>query len=73
MTIEAVRDALHANAPFKIFTADGRRIDIPHSDFAMLSRSGRLLHVSLDNDQTEVIDILLVTSIQKQNGATTEK
>jgi hypothetical protein len=58
---------------FKVFTADRCWIDIPHSDFAMLSRSGRLLHVSLENDHTEVIDILLVTSIQKQNGADAEK
>lgn len=71
MTVELVRDALHSNQPFKVFMADGRFVDIPHPDFAMLSRSGRILHVSLENDRTEAIDVLLVVSVQKQNGVVT--
>lgn len=51
--------------------AAGRSVEVPHPDFAMLSRTGRILHVSLENDRTKAIDLLLVVSIQKQNGAVT--
>ena len=71
MTIELVREALHSHQPFRVFMADGRSVEVPHPDFAMLSRTGRILHVSLENDRTEAIDLLLVVSIQKQNGVVT--
>jgi len=71
MTTEVIQDALHSNQPFKVLTADSRCIEVPHPDFAMLSRSGRILHLALENDRTEAIDVRLVVSIQKQNGVTT--
>lgn len=71
MTTEVIRDALHSNQPFKLFTADSRWIEVPHPDFAMLSRSGRVLHIALENDRTEAIDLFLVVSVEKQNGGAT--
>jgi hypothetical protein len=68
VTTEIIQDALHGNQPFKVLTADSRCIEVPHPDFAMLSPSGRILHVALENDHTEAFDIRLVVSIQKKNG-----
>ena len=71
MTIEAVREALRTRRPFKVTTADGRTFDVPHPEFAMLSRSGRLLLVAMENDRLEALDVLLLTSLQQQTSLPT--
>lgn len=71
MTSTAVIQALNQRRPFKLVTADGRTFEVPHPEFAMVSRSGRLLHVALEDERTETLDLLLVTSIQTQNGLPT--
>jgi hypothetical protein len=66
MTVEKIRTLLRA-APFQSFevhTPDGRAFQIPHPDFAMLSGTGRLLHVARpESDQEDIIDIALITDI----------
>lgn len=66
MTIEAVREAVHARRPFKVTLADGRTLDVPHGDFASISPTGRLLYIAQDNDHLEAVDVLLITGIQQE-------
>lgn len=71
MTIDKVRSLLGA-APFKAFivhTPDGRSFPVPHPEFAMLSGTGCLLHISrLASDEEDIIDIALITDIVIREG-----
>lgn len=70
MTIEQLRD-MHAAKPFRPFNihfADGRRLTIRHPEFLARSPSGRTAIVYGKNDHFEVIDLLLVTSLETVNG-----
>jgi len=72
MTVEKMRSLLRA-APFQSFvvhTPDGREFNVPHPDFAMLSGTGRLLHVARpESDLEDIIDVALITDIAIQaNG-----
>lgn len=67
MTIEQIRE-MHAARPFQpfdIFLADGRRFRVELPEFLMQSHSGRTITVSLAEDRTAVIDLLLVTSLEQ--------
>jgi hypothetical protein len=64
MTAEAIRTELRANRPFRLRTADGKVVDVPHPDFATLSPSGRTLIVFNKDDSYEVLDVLLVAAIE---------
>jgi hypothetical protein len=68
MTTEAVREVLRNRRPFKVTVADGRTLEVPHPEFAMLSRSGRLLHVAAENDRVEVLDVLLITGLRHESS-----
>ena len=73
MTKEQIRSLYNA-VPFEAFRvhmANGRSVDVPHPDFMHLSPTGRRLIVDKPNDSFEVIDILLVTSVETfpKNGA----
>jgi hypothetical protein len=66
MTVEKIRSLLRATPfqSFEVHTPDGRAFQIPHPDFAMLSGTGRLLHVARpESDQEDIIDIALITDI----------
>jgi hypothetical protein len=51
--------------------ANGKSADVPHPDFINLSPTGRILIVSRADDSFELIDTLLVTSLETlpKNGA----
>jgi len=66
MTTDAVRRTLASRRPFKVITADGRTIQVPHPEFAAMSPSGRLLFVATEGDNLETIDLLLVVSLQEE-------
>jgi hypothetical protein len=73
VTKEQIRSLYNA-VPFEAFRvhmANGRSVDVPHPDFMHLSPTGRRLIVDKPNDSFEVIDILLVTSVETfpKNGA----
>lgn len=55
-------------APFRIHLADGRNIDVPHPDFVSLDPRGRVAHVFRSDGRSEFIDIMLVASLELQNG-----
>ncbi len=70
MTIEQVRKVLRSQ-PFRAFVlnlADGRSVGVSHPDFLMVSPTGRTVAVYGLDDAVEVIDLLLVTSLQIGDG-----
>ncbi len=72
MTIEKVREDLHANpfVPFNVRLADGRSIPVMHPDFASASQTGRILHIFHGpNDASAFVDVVLVTALEKNPGA----
>ncbi|MBA2432291.1 MAG: hypothetical protein H0V56_09260 [Chthoniobacterales bacterium] len=72
MTGEQIRNLYRATPfePFRVHMANGRSVDIPHPDFMHLSPTGRRLIVDRDDDNFEIVDVLLVTSVETlpQNG-----
>jgi hypothetical protein len=71
MTINEFREALHGSPfrPFIIHLADGRKIPVPHPDFAMVTGAGRTAHISRPGDEWfTVIDLLLVTQLEVPGG-----
>ena len=72
MTVEKIRGLLRATPfqSFSVHTPDAREFEIPHPDFAMLSGTGRLLHIARrDTDMEDIIDIALITDIAiRSNG-----
>lgn len=66
MTIEQLR-TIHQTKPFKPFVihlADGRQLAVPHNEFLAMSHSGRTCVVNLPDDGLEIIDLLLITSLE---------
>jgi len=70
MTIEQLRQMSAARPfrPFRLHLADGRSLDVDHPEFLMQSRSGRTVVVSKPDDTFEIVDLLLVTSLEAKNG-----
>lgn len=55
--------------PFRIHLADGRHLDVKHSDFIARSPGGRTAVVYTGRETTETIDLLLVASLETINGS----
>lgn len=73
MTIDKFRELVHAQpfVPFVMHLADGRRIAVAHQDFVSASESGRVVHVFHGpGDASSFIDIMLVTALELNPGAT---
>ena len=65
MTIEQLRK-LHQARPFRPFTihlADSRSVYVSHNEFLAHSPSGRTMVVYQPDESSEIIDLLLVTSL----------
>jgi hypothetical protein len=66
MTIEQLR-RIHEARPFQPFTihlADGRSLEVPHTEFLSHSPSGRTIIVYHGDDDFSIIDLLLVTELE---------
>ena len=47
--------------------ADGRTLEVPHGEFAMLSGTGQLFYVAKPNSNLcEVIDVALITGVEQE-------
>jgi hypothetical protein len=70
MTIEQLRQLYKAEPfqPFLIYLADGRKIPVKHREFLATSPSGRTIIVYQPDDSFNIIDLLLVTSLEVKNG-----
>jgi hypothetical protein len=55
--------------PFRIHLADGHHLTVENRDFLMRSPSGRSAILYNPDDTFEVIDLLLVTTLEVLNGA----
>jgi hypothetical protein len=66
MTGEQIRRHFEAIpfVPFWVHMASGKSADVPHSDFMHLSPTGRWLIADRPDDTVEMIDVLLVTSLE---------
>jgi len=70
MTIEAIRPLYEATPfrPFTIHLADGRKVAVKHREFMAAAPSGRTIIVYQPDDSFNVIDLLLVTDLEVQDG-----
>jgi len=62
----AIRQLL-AQQPFQQFTlhlANGRSREVPHQDFISISQSGRRVIVEKNDDSFEIVDVLLINSVE---------
>ncbi|HZN36071.1 MAG TPA: hypothetical protein VFB80_19710 [Pirellulaceae bacterium] len=71
MTIEQVRKLHQARPfqPFRMHLADSRSLDVVHPELLAISEPGRtVIVVTGDESLYEVVDLLLVTSLEVLNG-----
>ncbi len=76
MTIDRLRKTLRSQPfrPFKLHMGDGRSLSVPHQDFVWIPPEGsRTLIVSTGGDDIEIVDLMLVTSIEVGDGARRRK
>jgi len=74
MTTDALREAIRTGRPFKITMADGRILEVPHPEFAMISGSGRIFYIAKpDNDLFETFDLVLITGVEKEGELPSRK
>jgi hypothetical protein len=66
MIVDKFREVLDANPfqPFLIHMADGRWLPVMSREFVNLSPSGRVAVVFQADDSMNLIDLLLVTSLE---------
>jgi hypothetical protein len=70
MTIEQLRE-VHQTRPFRPFSlalADGTRVRVPHPEFMAFSRTGRTVSVATTGSILKIIDVMLVTAIDVEEG-----
>lgn len=75
MSPEFLREMIRAHpfVPFTLNISDGRTFEVPHPDFIMVSRSGRMAHVATERNNgegLEYIDILAITSASTHDPET---
>ncbi len=70
MTIQQVRKLHQATPfqPFRIHLADGRALDVSHPELLAILPPGRTMVVATGKEDYEVVDLLLVTSLEVANG-----
>jgi len=71
VTIEQLRRFHQARPfmPFRVHIADGRQLDVRHPEFLAHTPAGRTIMIAADDDSFEVVDLLLVTSLEPlRNG-----
>jgi len=59
--------------PFVVHMANGRKIPVRHREFMALAPSGRTAYVYQTNDDSEVIDVALVTSLELRKNLSNGK
>jgi hypothetical protein len=75
MTIEQLRRMHQARPfqPFRVRMADGRSLDVEHPEFLAHTPSGRTVMIARPDESLEVIDRLLVASLQPINTQSTPR
>jgi hypothetical protein len=65
MTSKALREIVAGRRPFKLFTADGRTIDVPHPEFVAMEPSERILYVAKEEGKLEALDLALIVGMEE--------
>ena len=75
MNVEQLQALQQANPfrPYRIHMADGRFLDVHHRDFVARSPTGRIITVFNPDETFEIVDLLLVASLEILNGQSVEK
>ncbi len=75
MNVEQLQATQHAQPfrPYRIHMADGRSLDVHHPDFVARSPAGRTIVVYKADETSEIVDLLLVTSLEVLNGQPAQK
>ena len=70
MTVEQLIQVQRAQPfhAYRIHLADGRHLDVSHPDFVARSPSGRTAIVYKADETFEIIDLLLVSSLEIVDG-----
>ena len=70
MTTERLREVHQARpfAPFRIHLADGRQLEVVHPEMMAYAPNARTAIVVKADESHEVIDLLLVTSLEVSRG-----
>jgi hypothetical protein len=71
MTIDQIRKLHQARPfqPFRINLADSRSLEVSHPELLAINPSGRtIIAVTGDENLYEVVDLLLVTTLEVLNG-----
>ena len=71
MTVEQLRSLHQAQPyrPFRIHLADGRSLDVKHPEM-LAHEGGRTVIVYVASERFEIVDLLLVSSLEIINGRT---
>jgi hypothetical protein len=66
MTTEHIKEYLQDSPfrPFKIVSADGHEIEVPHQDYVSFGPKGRTAVVWKPNEAFSVVDLMLVTRLE---------
>ncbi len=70
MTIEQLRQMYQTRPfrPFRVHMADGRHLDVAHPEFLAQTPTGRTVMIARPDESFEVVDLLLVTSLEPIDG-----
>jgi len=70
MTIEQLKRFEQARPfqPFRIHMANGRHLDVKYPEHFARTSGGRTLFIATGDEAFEIIDLLLVTSLEHLNG-----
>ncbi len=70
MTVDQIVQMNRADPfqPYRIHMAKGRSLDVIHRDFVARSPAGRTIIVYKPDESFEVVDVLLVASLEVING-----
>jgi hypothetical protein len=70
MTVEQLIQMQHTQPfqPYRMHLADGRKIEVRHPDFLARSPTGRTVIIYKPDETFEVVDLLLVVSLEVLNG-----
>jgi hypothetical protein len=65
MQLQQLRTYVHAHPdrPFTLHVADGRTIDVKHSDYIAIPEKGRTIVVIHDNNTHDMLEVALITGV----------
>jgi hypothetical protein len=71
MTLERLNQMHRAQPfqPFRVHLADGRTLDVPHPEYLAHPPNARTFVVMRPDESFDVVDLLLVTSLEVLNGS----